>query len=175
MTDSHDNVLASKEFIGNNFEQRAHMTLDCEDSVGGWQDGYFMVRLESEYDFDMGDVTVKITNTLDQGTGDESIAFGDLTFEYDYDPSVQVATSGQIEYGTINLDHQWQTVQMNNVYVNPVVIMGALSLNGPDPSTVRVKDVTGYQFTVALQEWDYLDGPHATETISYLVAEAGDW
>jgi hypothetical protein len=62
---------------------------------------------------------------------------------------------------------------LNNVYVNPVVIMGGLTYNGRDPSTVRVNDVTEISFNVQIQEWSYLDGPHAEETVSYLVAEAG--
>jgi hypothetical protein len=32
----------------------------------------------------MGDVTVRITNTLDQGAGDESIGYGDMNFVYEF-------------------------------------------------------------------------------------------
>ena len=53
--------------------------------------------------------------------------------------------------------------------------MGTLSYNGPNPATVRVFDVTNTQFSVAIQEWTYLDTVHTTETISYMVAEAGNW
>jgi hypothetical protein len=53
------------------------------------------------------------------------------------------------------------------------VILGALSYNGGDPSTVRVQDVTPKSFKVSIQEWDYLDGPHTTESLSYMVVEAG--
>jgi hypothetical protein len=31
------------------------------------------------------------------------------------------------------------------------------------------------QFDVQIQEWNYLDTLHTTETVSYLVAEAGQW
>jgi hypothetical protein len=40
--------------------------MQCEGSVGGWQDGYFRVELSSSYDrATNGDVTVTVTNTLD--------------------------------------------------------------------------------------------------------------
>jgi hypothetical protein len=54
-----------------------------------------------------------------------------------------------LEMGTVTgLDHNPQTVNLGNTYNNPVVIMGVLSYNGADPSTVRVKDVTPNSFTV---------------------------
>jgi hypothetical protein len=34
----------------------------------------------------MGDVTIRITNTLDQGATDESIGYGDMSFTYQFDP-----------------------------------------------------------------------------------------
>jgi hypothetical protein len=55
-----------------------------------------------------------------------------------------------------------------------VVILGALSYNGGDPSTVRAQDVQSNSFKVQIQEWDYLDGPHTTESLSYMVVEAGN-
>ena len=32
----------------------------------------------------MGDVTIKVTNTLDQGASDESIGYGDMKLEYEF-------------------------------------------------------------------------------------------
>ncbi len=51
--------------------------------------------------------------------------------------------------------------------------MGALSHNGPHASTLRVRnvDVTGFEWQI--DEWPGYDGHHMTETVSYLVAEAG--
>lgn len=48
-----------------------------------------------------------------------------------------------------------------------------LSYNGGDPSTVRVSNVQPNSFQVQIQEWDYLDGPHTTESLSWMVVEAG--
>ena len=79
-------VLAEETFQGNNFANLADSTVSCSDSVGGWADGYYNVELSAEYSLERdGDVTVRITNTLDQGTGDESIGYGDMYFEYEFD------------------------------------------------------------------------------------------
>jgi hypothetical protein len=66
------------------------------------------------------------------------------------DPQVpaQVAESGHIEYGSIEINHEIVTVQLTHKYVNPVVIMGTLSYNGHHPSTVRVKNVKSDSFDV---------------------------
>jgi hypothetical protein len=32
----------------------------------------------------MGDITIRVTNTLDQGATDESIGYGDMKFTYDF-------------------------------------------------------------------------------------------
>ena len=61
------------------------------------------------------------------------------------------------------------------VYDEPVVIVGALSYNGPDPSVIRVRNVTGSGFEVRVQEWEYLDGHHAIEQVNYLVIESGSY
>jgi len=78
-----------------------------------------------------------------------------------------------IEYGNIVLTHETFHVDLENTFVSPVVILGALSYNGGDPSTVRVWNVDNRGFDCAIQEWAYLDGPHTTEDLSYMVVEAG--
>ncbi|MBE9147549.1 hypothetical protein IQ257_03270, partial [Coleofasciculus sp. LEGE 07092] len=80
------------------------------------------------------------------------------------------------EYGTLtNLDHNWQTIILNQNYINPVVIVSDPTFNGPDPATVRLRNVTGNSFELRIQEANYKDNIHTTETVSYLVVEAGDW
>jgi hypothetical protein len=82
-------VLDSKTVQGNNFANLADQTVSCEGSVGGWQDGFFDITLTAPYDISMGDVTVRLTNTLDQGATDESIGYGDMNFKYEFDPTVE--------------------------------------------------------------------------------------
>jgi hypothetical protein len=81
--------MDTKSYQGNNFASLGDWTGQCPGSVDGWQDGYFNVALTSNYDRDtQGDVTIRVTNTLDQGAGDESIAYGDMELDYDYDPDM---------------------------------------------------------------------------------------
>ena len=51
--------------------------------------------------------------------------------------------------------------------------MGPPSYGGANQSTMRVRNVTSNSFEFQIDEWDYLDGAHGTETISYMVVEAG--
>ena len=86
----------------------------------------------------------------------------------------QVETIG--EYGTLtNLNHNWQTITLNQNYINPVVIVSDPTFNGGQPATVRLQNVTGNSFELRIQEVNYQDDVHALETVSYLVVEAGDW
>ena len=81
------------------------------------------------------------------------------------------------EVGNVSLAQasasQWHTVTLNRSYVNPIVVLGPASFNGAQPITVRVRNVTSTSFQYQLDEWDYLDGGHTSETVSYLVVEAG--
>ncbi len=74
-----------------------------------------------------------------------------------------------------NLDHNWRTIRLEGDYENPVVVGSALSHNGGDTSTVRVRNVRATSFDVRLQEFECQDGPHTTETLGWLVMERGHW
>jgi GH25 family lysozyme M1 (1,4-beta-N-acetylmuramidase) len=67
----------------------------------------------------------------------------------------------------------WSSVVFQNAYVAPVVIMQPPSFNGGQPTTVRIRNVTPDGFEWQMDEWDYLDGAHTTETVSYVVMESG--
>jgi len=69
--------------------------------------------------------------------------------------------------------NQWHTINLNNSYTNPIVVMGPVSRNGGHPLNIRVKNVGTSSFKYQMDEWDYLDGAHTTETIPYIVLEAG--
>lgn len=79
------------------------------------------------------------------------------------------------EYGTLSLNHQWQTISLNEDYINPVVMVSDPSFNGSDPAAIRLQSVTNDTFQIRIQEPNYKDGKHTKESISYLVMEAGDW
>ncbi|MGD1857073.1 MAG: glycoside hydrolase family 9 protein [Leptolyngbyaceae cyanobacterium] len=79
------------------------------------------------------------------------------------------------EYGTLKLNQAWQTVDLNQDYINPVVVVSDPTFRGVDPVTVRLKKVAGDSFQLRLQEPNYKDGNHTNESVSYVVLEAGDW
>ena len=79
------------------------------------------------------------------------------------------------ETGTLSLDHTATTVRLERSYDDPVVIAHVATENGPQPVNVRVSGVDGADLTLQLQEPNYLDGAHVSETVNYLVVEAGTW
>ena len=81
------------------------------------------------------------------------------------------------EWGKLSVQQagpdDWDRVDLEKTYTNPVVVVQPLSYNGGDPATARVRNVRGGSFEVQIDEWDYLDGGHTAENVSYLVFEAG--
>ncbi len=90
-----------------------------------------------------------------------------------------VATAPTVigEAGTVEIAQTgpaaWTRIAFAHPLDDPSVVMGPLGLNGPDPATIRVRNVTETGFEVQIDEWDYLDGAHAPETVSFLAIEAG--
>ncbi|WP_138473388.1 M10 family metallopeptidase C-terminal domain-containing protein [Poseidonocella sp. HB161398] len=79
------------------------------------------------------------------------------------------------EFGTISLNDAGRTLSFSHDYQNPVVIAQCLSYNGVQPAAARITDVTSGGFSLFVEEPEYLDGSHATESLSYMVVEAGRW
>ncbi len=79
------------------------------------------------------------------------------------------------EAGTVETNHEWKKVDLLNTYVNPIVIVKPLSKNDDTPAVVRVRNVTSRSFELRIQEWNYLDGWHVYEKVSFLVIEAGHY
>ena len=83
------------------------------------------------------------------------------------------------ETGTVTVsqssDTQEHTVNLGRSYTDAVVIMSPASFNGADPSVVRVTQINSNSFKFKVQEWDYKDGGHTSETMYYLVFEAGEY
>ncbi|MEM7793721.1 MAG: glycoside hydrolase family 9 protein [Cyanobacteria bacterium P01_C01_bin.118] len=91
------------------------------------------------------------------------------------EPTPPISDRAIGEYGTLQLNHKWQTVILENDYINPVVVVSDPTFNGSDPVTIRLQKVTGENFQLRLQEPNYKDGNHTNESVSYVVLEAGDW
>ena len=92
-----------------------------------------------------------------------------------------IALSDKVEIGQISIDRDrtepsgdWHSVTFVNSYTSiPSVVATGLSYNGRHQSLPRVKDVSLTGFKVRIDEWDYLDGNHTTEDVTFVVAETG--
>lgn len=74
---------------------------------------------------------------------------------------------------TLTADDSWQQVAPS-VRSNGIIIASPLSYNGIQPAHVRLRDATDTGFEYRAEEWQYLDGGHASETFHTLaVAPAG--
>lgn len=87
---------------------------------------------------------------------------------------VQVeGTDLPMEFGELQINDQWQQVNFTRSYLDPVVVAKPLSANDGAPAVVRIDRVGTTGFKIRVQEWTYLDGKHANETVSYIVMERG--
>ena len=64
-------------------------------------------------------------------------------------------------------------MELAGTFTEPVVIAGPPSFGDSQPCVIRVRNVTPEGFETRLAEWDYLDGTHQAETVSYLVMDKG--
>jgi hypothetical protein len=78
LTDQNGKQLAKREQAVSN--SKADKRFKCK-NTGGWDEGYWKVAVSADVDSSVTKVTVKITNTLNQGNKDESIGYGDMIMD----------------------------------------------------------------------------------------------
>ena len=117
-----------------------------------------------------------IVNLLDWDSDDDGFPDG-WEKDHNSDPSDSYSTPPlpPMEIGEISIDHKWTTVHMQYPFIDPIVIAKPLSLNEDDPAVVRIRNVEPGSFEICLQEWEYLDGVHAQEMVSFLIVERGSY
>lgn len=116
-----------------------------------------------------------VSNILDTDADGDGFSDGtevDLGFDPG-DPDDHPGGALPFLAGEITLDDQWTWVPFGRSFEDPIVVANPLSGNDADPAVVRISDVQGDGFYASVQEWDYLDGVHGEETLSYLVVENG--
>ncbi len=122
-------------------------------------------------------VTAYTTGGYESNYSDEIVLHGSV----EEDPEVQPVPpiydveNFPLEVGEITVDHNWYRVQFESSFTQPVVIAKMISQNDTEPCVVRVKNINGSGFDVRIQEWDYLDGIHGDEIVSYFVIEKGTY
>ena len=78
-----------------------------------------------------------------------------------------------MQVGEVSVDHLWQRVDFTKSFSDPIVVAKPISNNGAHQATVRVSGVDSQGFWIRVQEWDYLDGWHALEQVSFVAMERG--
>jgi PKD repeat protein len=114
---------------------------------------------------DPGQYTIALTVS---GPGGASTATGSLSVS-----AARASGSQFLEAREIAVDTVWRRVDFMQTFTDPIVVATPLSTNDPDPALVRIRNIDPSGFDISLQEWDYQDGIHDTETIGVLAVERG--
>lgn len=89
------------------------------------------------------------------------------------DVEVPEADDLPMEFGEIVVNDQWKQVVFTKSYADPIVVAKPVSANDTSPAVVRIDRTGTTGFKIRVQEWDYLDGSHGDEMVSYVVMERG--
>jgi len=112
-----------------------------------------------------------ISVQAEDNAGNESMQ----TVLINHEPLPPGYTLPAMETGEVNIDHISRKILFTKSFDDPVVIAKPLSLNNSDPAVIKVSNVDISGFDISIQEWDYLDGIHPTETVGYFVIERGSY
>ncbi|MGI9241504.1 MAG: H-type lectin domain-containing protein, partial [Verrucomicrobiales bacterium] len=91
---------------------------------------------------------------------------------------IEKSTAQEFEAGLLDVTQasagDWHHIQFNQGFTAaPVVVLGPLSARNSQGATLRVRDVTSTGFEFQIDEWDYLDGSHPSEQVSFLALAEG--
>jgi len=75
---------------------------------------------------------------------------------------------------TATVNQSWKTVTLPSWFVKPVVIAGPPSYHEAEGGVLRIRNLSDGSFETRYQEWEYLNGTHASETAPYLVIDTAD-
>ncbi|MCI5060989.1 MAG: type I secretion C-terminal target domain-containing protein [Alphaproteobacteria bacterium] len=104
-------------------------------------------------------------NDILRGDAGDDTIFGD-------NKMVVIGQAGTVTTNQAN-STTWHTVTFDATITNPAVALTLNTDNDTDPLTLRVRNVTDTGFEWQMDEWDYLDGAHGSETISWLAIASG--
>jgi len=127
------------------------------------------------YVWDMDFDNDSIINLLDTDSDNDGFLDG-IEKDQGFDPcDPNSKPEFPLEIGEVIVDHNWKWVEFNDSFIDPVVVAKSLSCNEDEPAVVRIGYVDATGFVIRVQEWDYLDGIHADETVGYMVMERGTY
>ncbi len=117
-----------------------------------------------------------LNNLLDQDSDNDGMPDGsEVAAGFDPADATSHPAFPTMEGGEVDVDSNWVHVNFTSTFANPVVIARLVSKNDGDPCVVRMNNITGNGFDLRIQEYDYQDGYHMIEQVSYLVMEAGHY
>ena len=118
-------------------------------------------------------VVDKVTDDVDDGH-----LHGPMQSDGD-DGASDMDSSATMELGRVAVKQlnssAWTTVTFEQAIEDAVVIMGPVTNTGVQPSFARVRNVTETGFEFQIEEWDYLDGKHRVEEVSWLALSEGEY
>ncbi|OCX66434.1 hypothetical protein BFP70_05280 [Thioclava sp. SK-1] len=84
----------------------------------------------------------------------------------------------RMEVGTLQLsravqDDGWIHVTFARAITDAVVVVGPLSIRGTQPLVPELRNITDTGFDLRISEWEYLDGGHVAESLSWMAGTAG--
>jgi len=78
-----------------------------------------------------------------------------------------------MEAGSVSTDESWMQVNLQNNYINPVIVTFYYENNNTLPASTRIRNITSNSFEVRLQHPS--EANLFSDTIYYLVVEEGKW
>ena len=69
--------------------------------------------------------------------------------------------------------NDWRAVSFTRELEDPVVVAGPVTSNAGEPAMVRIRNVSNTGFEFIVEEFEYQDGVHADETLSFLAMPRG--
>ena len=129
-------------------------------------DGSAATGTSVEHTFvEVADYTVTLQVTDDDGDS----ALASKTISVLAEDQIQI----NFELGELQIDHNWTPVVFSKTINTPVVIAGPLTSNDSEPATTRIRNLNENGFEIRIQEWNYQDGSHDPEIVSFFALEAG--
>lgn len=159
--------------LGLRYDDNALLSRDATDG-DYWSDVYAQLRTDPD------SITIGSESYISQ-------VEGILNTPLELSDGPQLADTGasdgtdgaRLEAGVVTLvqdsSSDWHHVTFDEAIPDAHVVMGPLSFNGGEGAVMRVDNVTDTGFDFQITEWDYLDGAHIEETVSWVAASGGTY
>jgi hypothetical protein len=125
---------------------------------------------ESGAGSDTGSETV--TDTTGTNDGTEATSDTDAASET-VDTENNVTNDFALEVGELLVTSEWQHVAFSTEFISPSVVAKSTTTNNPEPGFVSIRNLTSQGFEIRISEWDYADGQHPEEIVSFMAMERG--